>query len=458
MSSLPCEQETFLVSICVIFASALLWIYLKANDKEKRDHKDESAPIHVMVLYCSYTSHRYWARTYSAYSEHTVSSMAVRGSQFKWRMQSAAIAFSKRFIQIFFDSEFNANHENKNEMEIECDIKLRTRPDVVMVDDLIDLNLFSVLMSKYSDDGNGRKRKRMKYVYFMHENQLTIPWSPTDRDCVGSSHWMYGYQHFKCQLGADEVWWNSCYHAQEFLLEVPRLIRNKGSDDWTPLSMVNWVEHKSRKRMYVPMDFKKMEAVHSFRDREQMKEPVILWNARWEFDKNPEMFLCAMRHIKKMKNISFKLVVLGESFSVSASKQSVFGALYEELEADILQFGFVESYSEYVRWLRLSDILVMTSKHEFFGIALMESMYSECIPILPNNLVYPEHFESFDGDYPYFYRHSSEGDLVKKLRQILQKEKHEMAALKKLCKQIASKYDAHKICKTYDEAIRDLVR
>eukprot|EP01084_Bolivina_argentea_P036204 67014_1 len=93
----------------------------------------------------------------------------------------------------------------------------------------------------------------------------------------------------------------------------------------------------------------------------------------------------------------------------------------------------------------------MTSVHEFFGISLIETMYCNTIPIIPNNLVYIEHFESVN--YTYFYNHKSKGDLVKKLIGLLENMQCDLVNVKNVCKQIALKYHAFKICEKYDKAI-----
>ena len=42
--------------------------------------------------------------------------------------------------------------------------------------------------------------------------------------------------------------------------------------------------------------------------------PIILWNHRWEYDKNPEDFFKCLKEIQS-KNIDFQLVILGVYFA-----------------------------------------------------------------------------------------------------------------------------------------------
>eukprot|EP01083_Nonionella_stella_P017588 49198_1 len=465
------DVSVLVATSCCLVVFTVMWKYFTTRT-EKRNVRS----IHVLMLYCDYTSHGYWSRTYQKYSNHTVSTMSIKGSYFKWRMQASAISFAKTFIHTFIDATSTcdecSNNDIPNQIPIQCDLKTDECPHIIIIDDMIDLNLFSTIISSYIETHNIDMKHSIKYIYFMHENQLTIPWKSNDRDIDKS--WMYGLQNFKCMLGAHQIWWNSNYHANAFFTHLPKVIKNKSSDDWTAITMISYAQQKSKSDMYIPMDLNRIDEIcsnmkHKIIDkRRQIKEPIILWNARWEADKNPSLFLYALRHIKQIKAINaFKLVVLGENFSYSKgskhsqNSQSVFDVIYEEFKDCILQFGYVESYREYILWLNVSDILIMTSAHEFFGISLMESMYCQTIPILPNNLVYVEHFECMNEPYPYFYNHKSKGDLVKTLIDILQKingkQNHKLMDIKRTCKQVASKYSAGKICKVYDATINDLL-
>ena len=397
----------------------------------------------MLILYCEYTSHSYWAKTYAKYSKHSVSRMSIDGSNFKWRMQSCAIAFANQFLRTFCAIEQSSNGEHiRNQIEIKTDIQCTSCPAVVVIDDLIDLNLFSAMIR--------RQCPNIRFIYFLHENQLTIPWKCSDRDRVSGSHWVYGLQNFKSMLGADRIWWNSRFHREQFLEAMPKLIRNRSNDDWTAIVMIQRVRSKSN-TVYLPIDYAEIEAVRRSLQSVKIRksERVILWNARWESDKNPALFLYALRHLQKMKDIAFKLVILGEAFCYS--KHPLFAQIRTEFAADILQFGFVESYSEYIAWLSLSDVLVMTSNHEFFGISLMESMHCGAVPVLPNHLVYAEHFENTK--YPFLYRPGAKGELVKMLRDALLRSDEELTELRTICKRVCLKYDANDVCSLYDQDI-----
>jgi len=54
--------------------------------------------------------------------------------------------------------------------------------------------------------------------------------------------------------------------------------------------------------------------------------------------------------------------------------------------------------------LRLSDMVLSTSLHDFQGLAIQEAVMAGCVPLLPNHLVYPE---IFSDDYLYTWSNDS---------------------------------------------------
>jgi len=139
---------------------------------------------------------------------------------------------------------------------------------------------------------------------------------------------------------------------------------------------------------------------------------VLLWNHRWEYDKNPEEFFNALFQLQE-RGVDFKLVVLGQNFS---RQPEIFEKAIELLKDKILHFGFVEDEQEYVKWLWHSDIIPITSRHDFFGASLIQAMYCDVVPLLPKRLAYPEHIpEKFH--YTFFY--DSQEEFVNRLQRLI---------------------------------------
>ena len=108
--------------------------------------------------------------------------------------------------------------------------------------------------------------------------------------------------------------------------------------------------------------------------------------------KNPELFFNSLLQLKE-ENIQFKLIVLGQSYS---KIPSIFKAAKNNFSNQILHFGYAPSFEDYAKLLWQSDILPVTSNQDFFGGSVVEAIYCNNYPILPNRLAYPEHIPKSD--------------------------------------------------------------
>lgn len=114
--------------------------------------------------------------------------------------------------------------------------------------------------------------------------------------------------------------------------------------------------------------------------------PLILWNHRWEHDKDPDVFFGALAALAD-RGLDFRVAVLGERYR---RIPPAFQGGLDRLGDRILQFGYVPSRERYFEWLRRSDVVVSTARQENFGVAIVEAVRSGCLPLLPNRLSYPE--------------------------------------------------------------------
>ncbi len=212
---------------------------------------------------------------------------------------------------------------------------------------------------------------------YFHENQFAYPvQSESERD------YHFSLTNMTTALASDSLAFNSQYNLKSFLDGIEDL--QKYSYD---LKLDNPSEIINAKSSVLPpgIDFSEIDSVQR---PERGTAPVILWNHRWEHDKNPEQFFEAIFKLDR-EGLDFKLVVLGESFK---NHPPVFNEVRERLSQRLLHFGYVDSANEYAKWLKQSDIAVSTSRHEFFGIAMIEAVRAGCRPLLPNRLSYPELF------------------------------------------------------------------
>ena len=108
------------------------------------------------------------------------------------------------------------------------------------------------------------------------------------------------------------------------------------------------------------MDLKKFD---SYKKTSTNNIPVLLWNHRWEYDKNPTLFFESLFQLKAA-GIAFKVIILGENYKQSPP---IFAEAKEKLANKIIHFGYAKSFADYAKWLWHADILPTTSHQDFFG-------------------------------------------------------------------------------------------
>lgn len=112
----------------------------------------------------------------------------------------------------------------------------------------------------------------------------------------------------------------------------------------------------------------------------------IVWNHRWEYDKQPEVFFKAMEKLQAA-GVDFRLHVMGQSFR---AVPDCFAGAKTLLQSKIKTWGHQPS-DDYYRILRRADIVVSTAMHDFQGLSLLEAIHRGCVPVAPNRVAYPEY-------------------------------------------------------------------
>ena len=304
--------------------------------------------MNILLVEPYYTgSHKSWAQGYQLFSSHNVQIISLPGQFWKWRMHGGAITLAKQFMDMDFS------------------------PDLILATDMLDLTTFlSLTKSRTSQVPNA--------LYF-HENQLSYPWSNSDRDVKEKRDHHYGFINLSSALTADHVLFNSQYHHDSFHHEGLRLLNH--FPDHNELDVIETIKEKSLV-LYLGMDLSKFDQHKT----QAQGNPLVLWNHRWEYDKNPESFFECLYQLQK-NDIKFDIVVLGERFHTSPN---IFDEARYRLKKHIVHFGFCENFSEYAKWLWKADILPITSNQDFFGGSVVEAIYCGVYPIVPRRLTYPE--------------------------------------------------------------------
>ena len=353
-------------------------------------------------------SHKSWAEGYQSFSNHNIRIISLPGKFWKWRMHGGAISLAKQFMEMDFS------------------------PDLILATDMLDLTTFLSLTKS--------RTAQIPNALYFHENQLSYPWPKSDRDFQEKQKNHYGFINLSSALASDNVLFNSKYHHDSFHNESMKLLKN--FPDHNELDIIEKIKKKSR-ILYLGMDLAKFDE-HKTQEK---GNPLILWNHRWEYDKNPEVFFKCLYKLKK-NNITLDLAVLGESFH---NKPNVFDEAKSRLKDNILHFGFCENFSEYAKWLWKADLIPVTNNQDFFGGSVVESIYCGTYPILPNRLAYPELLpKEFHNDHIY----DNDYELYDKVKDcILNIDEIRKTKIHKEFK----KYDWGIMCPVYDKFFSSLI-
>jgi glycosyltransferase involved in cell wall biosynthesis len=210
---------------------------------------------------------------------------------------------------------------------------------------------------------------------YFHENQLTYPLAPGEKLDL-----QYGFTDITTCLAADLVRFNSRTHLDAFARSLPRFLKHM--PEYRPSWVVGAIRQKSAV-LYPGCRFDPGGEPDLPRPGEA---PLVVWNHRWEFDKNPELFFRVLERAAAA-GAGFRLALLGENFQ---TLPRAFVRARERLGERILRYGYVESREEYCRWLRRGAVVVSTAEQENFGISVVEAVRHGCAPLLPRRLSYPE--------------------------------------------------------------------
>jgi len=296
----------------------------------------------------------------------------------------------------------------------------KRRFDTVLCSTFVDVGMLRALLSRL-EGWNSNTR----FLTYFHENQFVYPRQPGDK-------FFYPFTaiNFNSALASDAIAFNSHFNRESFLNNCTKYV--KAAADMELSWALDALKGKSDV-LYPGIDF---AAIDNSGAKPYNRVPVIIWNHRWEHDKNPEEFFHGLAELED-EGVDFKLILLGQSFPACPE---CFENARIRFKKKIVHSGFAESYSEYVSLLQQGDIVVSTSLHEFYGIAVIEALRAGCVPVLPARLSYPELFEN-----SFLY---DKGQFVNQLRKaVLSRGRLETAEVKRL----TDKFSWHILAGRYEE-------
>lgn len=287
-------------------------------------------------------SHRDFAEGLAAHSAHDLELVTLPGRFWKWRMRGAALAL------------------------------LRKIPDLGAFDGLLTTDLMSL-----TDFRALAGPECPPVLVYFHENQVDYPLGPG-----GVVDYQFGFTDLTTCLAADRVLFNSDAHRTAFLDRLPGFIR------MMPDLRPKWAVTAIRKRSGVLHPGCRFPAGPPARvDFASGEEPpLVVWNHRWEHDKDPDVFAGALEAVDA-RGVPFRLALLGERYR---NAPPAFGRMRRRFADRIVRYGFLPDREAYLDLLRRGDVVVSTALQENFGIAAVEAVRHGCLPLLPDRLSYPE--------------------------------------------------------------------
>ena len=318
-------------------------------------------------------SHKAFLDGWMQYSQHEWTVLSLPPWKWKWRMRHSAITLASQTSE---------------------KIREGGNWDIIFCSDMLNLAEYLGLVPQ--------SIQKLPSIVYFHENQLTYPVAhPQEFD------FHYVLTNLITALAATEVWFNSLYHQNIFLGELRGFL--KRMPDFQPLEEIEDVRNKS---------FVRHPGIHQLPKRKKrIPGPMrIVWAARWEHDKNPELFFKSLQ-ILKARKVEFGISVMGEQFRQSPD---VFDSARKEFADHIDRWGYQQERSDYEAALSEADIFVSTADHEFFGFSVIEAAAAGAFPLVPEKLAYPETLGLDSGNEDFFFKGGAD-QLAERLIQLSEK-------------------------------------
>ncbi len=355
-------------------------------------------------------SHASWFSQWKQYSRHDLYLLSLPDQFWRWRMRGSSVTLGAEL------AAFAAEHGP---------------PDALVVSDMVDA---AGLL--------GMARRQMASVpvaLYMHENQLLYPVAPGQRATD-----TYGLINWRSMNVADEVWFNSSFHRTALFEALPTLLVRQPDNDHDHL--VAPIAQRSSV-LWPGVDVGPLIAGERA-DRGETSRPLVLWNQRWDHDKNPAEVFAMLARLAS-EGVAFDLALAGETVRENDREMVTrHGVLADR----IVHEGHL-ARADYVALLLRSDVIVSAADHEFFGIAIIEAIASGAVPVLPDRLSFPEIIE------PQFHGRvlGSDASLEARLRAVLEDVPTARAGIEGLRASMV-RFASPTSAAAHDDAVERLIR
>lgn len=321
--------------------------------------KKNKKAIWLLSAYRS-DSHAYWADwLLDTFTEFQWFKLELPGRHFRWRIRGNPLSWLHSLPA--------------------------QRPDLIVATSMVDLSTLKGLHPQLVG---------IPTIYYFHENQFAYPVSENQVTSVEPMMvQLYG------ALAADSLVFNSAYNQESFLQGVEALL--KKFPDEIPGNVTAALKNKSDVLPVVVTPVAQVSVKN---------KKLILWNHRWEYDKNPQLFCDALLQLNSMRQ-DFDLALLGPR---SAIKPAALIEIERQLGDRVIVNGRVDA-QDYQKYLSQSAIVVSTAIHEFQGLSVLEAVSAGAVPLVPDDLCYREQY-----DDAYLYKAGDSRELANKLCHCLE--------------------------------------
>jgi glycosyltransferase involved in cell wall biosynthesis len=356
-------------------------------------------------------SHQSWAEGYTRESRYDVETLTLPARFWKWRMHGGALTLARVFL------------------------KSGIAPDLIVTTDMLDLTSFLALTRRITSDTPA--------LLYMHENQLTYPLPDGDsegpmRRQKGERDLHYAFINVASMAAADEIHFNSRFHRRTFFESLPGFLKH--FPEYNELETVSMLRDKSS---ILPIGLELNALMQEERAPESEEAPLIIWNQRWEYDKNPAEFFRALYRMAD-EGIPFRLALCGMNFR---RRPADFDEARRRLSSLIVHEGYADE-ATYRKLLWQARLTISTAFHEYFGTSILEAIACRTFPILPDRLSYPEIIPQRFHDLCLYH---DQAGLERRLRwSLLNREESDNAAAELAVS--AKRFDWAVVAKTYDDA------
>ena len=295
-------------------------------------------------------SHERWATGYRASSRHEVHIVGLPGGRWRWLLRAGSLPLADAI------ASWVADHG---------------QPDLLLVSGLVDAaHLLGLARRSLSS--------APPVVIYQHESQLVYPGRRAEEHEAALRNWL-------SWCAADLVVFNSEYHRDTLVDALPAFVER-----------IPDPAHRHRAESVID----RFEVLPVGVDLEPFREPprsppptgdgpLILWPHRWEPDRDPDAFASALGKLVAA-GMPFRVVLAGEEPpGGSRHTGSVRASLAARFAPHVEAVGPFDR-DRYRELVLAADIVVSCTRHEFFGVSVVEAVAAGCRPVLPAALTYPE--------------------------------------------------------------------